>query len=266
MYLASHGNDSDSTNAKARPASRSYGRFLQPDPLGYEDSPNLYAYVLNDPVNLIDPLGLTACQPVNEPGTRITCLSTDSSGGSQPAGSGMGSPFAGLFPGGGVMIGGGRSLFGGSFVCTNCGQPAPGGSGPNDPVIITAPQYEWVPAINFGSDFGFCESSISCAMGANNARYLRGEISAAERRSAEVNAAIGGGVGLAIGLAGVGVAEATSIEGAAAGLRYGSGRLGQIRFFGDRLILRIDINKPITHLNIQGNLFGRAFNFHIPPF
>lgn len=36
----------------------SYGRFLEPDPIGYEDSPNLYAYVGTDPVNFIDPLGL----------------------------------------------------------------------------------------------------------------------------------------------------------------------------------------------------------------
>lgn len=35
-----------------------YGRFVEPDPIGYEAGPNLYAYVVNDPVNWIDPLGL----------------------------------------------------------------------------------------------------------------------------------------------------------------------------------------------------------------
>ena len=35
------------------------GRFDQTDPLGLSgDGPNLYAYVLDDPVNLVDPLGL----------------------------------------------------------------------------------------------------------------------------------------------------------------------------------------------------------------
>ena len=43
---------------KARMYEPELGRFLQPDPIGYDDSPNLYAYVLNDPINLIDPLGL----------------------------------------------------------------------------------------------------------------------------------------------------------------------------------------------------------------
>lgn len=34
------------------------GRFLSPDPLGYVDGVNPYAYVRNDPVNVVDPLGL----------------------------------------------------------------------------------------------------------------------------------------------------------------------------------------------------------------
>ena len=45
---------------KARMYSPTLGRFMQTDPIGYADGMSWYAYVGNDPINFVDPLGLEA--------------------------------------------------------------------------------------------------------------------------------------------------------------------------------------------------------------
>jgi RHS repeat-associated protein len=215
---------------KARMYDPRLGRFLQPDPIGYEDGLNMYAYAGADPVNMADSTGTKGVNgnSICRPGIPCSIDGVDQE----------------------ILKAEARQLANQSVA-----QQIVGGWG-NVPTGMdpSAPTVEAPGAVITG------KGPSDAPWIVDNGRFVRNPDYNEPWHAPYWEEAFVLGPPL-VALFAAAAPEVVAVEGPRRALfQHGKGRVFQIRFFKDRLVLRLDFRKPNTHLNVQ----GRNFNHHIP--